>query len=547
MATTVKAKPLEKDEAKAVKRRRRQAEIAAASPPQPPVPFLPAPRKYSLRPEDFFAYWAETDSVNPDRVVAYVYRGWPRIDRKKNGLLPDAHKYIDTIGNALASDPLEWRRQMLHRYGSGSYKLVLTDGLRSKSLCQTVIPSKDLDDDEYPPVLDLSELVMDHPDNQSYIRQLEIKGVLAKESEMQQGEAVKEMAGLVREVVLDGQRRQAAVPAPDPMGTAAAIQATAQAMADVSRMGNEMMKNAFTQVATATADQSSPKTMLEMLGALANIVAARKETKDNDPLIQLLIERETELRKEIAALQASLAQIQGSRITALEEEIRTSRANPTQPVAAPGSLAETLKTIRELREAAGELVNPGEEAGPKAPAWLSVLDTALKVIPAIGAMAVQASYNLALARSTGQGAGAGVPPQLPAIPAAIPASSPGPIPGGATMPDATGTTGQEIPPAYVAMVAQLEGPLARHLNEGLSGDDFANGIVQLFGLGAYRKLWALGKEMWHMLLTSRPLIAPLIQANPQQFEVFLDEFIRAEEIWAEEEAAGQTVDSAPVA
>lgn len=548
MSATVETKPLEKDETQVVRRRRRRAELAAESTRQPPVPFLPPPKKYSLVPEELFRYWAEMDSAHPDRVLGYVYRVWPKIDRTKAGLEPDNNKYIDKIHKAPGADPLDWKREMLHRYGTGSYKLVLTDGLRSKSLCQTVIPSKDLDDDEYPPVLDLSELDMNHPENQSYIRQLEVKGVLAKESEMHQAQAVETMAGLVREVVRDSQQRpQPGAQPADPAGVAAAVQATAQAMGDVTRLSNQMMRDAFTQVATATADQSSPKTFIEMLTALANILTARQEHKGDDEMNRTLLQRETELRRDMEAMRASMFQLQLDRIKALEDDLKTSRTPPVNPPLVPGSLADTLKTIRELREAAADLLpGGGEETSAKIPWWAQLAQSIANAIPAVGGMVVQATYNLALARGAQAGTGAGSPP--PMMPAAIPAAeNPGTIPGGAVMPDATGTSPQEIPPAYAAMLAQLEGPLARHLNEGLGGDDFANGIVQLFGLGAYRQARALGKEMWQMLLNSRPLIAPLIQANPQQFEVFLDEFMQAEQIWAEEEAAGQPADSAPVA
>lgn len=540
MPSTLETKPLPKDDPRAPKRQRRQPGVGASQSPEPPVPVLPAPKKFSLySADDFFRYWSQVDTASPDRVLCYVYRVWPKIDRTKAGIEPDANKYIDKLHKALPADPAEWKPEMLHRYGSGAYKMVLTDGLArvagggTKTLCQTVVPSKDLDDEDYPPVLDLSELDMNHPENQSYIRNLEIKGILHQESEMQQAEAVKEMAGLVREVVRDSRQQPTPAPAADPTGTAEAIKATAAAMANVATMGNELMKNAFTQVATATADQSSPKTMLDMLSALANILTARQEHKGDDELSRALLQRETELRREIEGMRTSMFAFQSERIKALEDDIKAARANPN-PQPAPGSLSETLKTFRELREAAAELVPGGEESSGKMPWWASMVQSIANAVPALGAMVVQATYNLALAR--------GVNPARPATSPPVPAPMPVPIPPRAPAHDGeTPAPGvQEVPTGYAAMVSQLEGPLARHLNEGLTGDDFANGIVQLFGLGAYRQARALGPDIWRQLLTMRPLIAPLIESNPRQFDEFLDQFMRAEQIWSEQDASAET-------
>ena len=144
-------------------------------------PGSPSPPKFSMDPDTFFEYWGHADLMLPNRGTVYVYRTWPMIDRQR--IDPDAKKYIDKMDKA-PENPALWRQEILHRYGSGNYKLILNDaGGSTKAVGQTLIA--DLRDPDYPPVINsLDELVMDDPSNQSFLENLRQKGILPGEREL---------------------------------------------------------------------------------------------------------------------------------------------------------------------------------------------------------------------------------------------------------------------------------------------------------------------------------------------------------------------------
>ena len=89
---------------------------------------------------------------------------------------------------------------------------------------------------------------------------------------------------------------------------------------------------------------------------------------------------------------------------------------------------------------------------------------------------------------------------------------------------------------YATVLRQIERPLINHLNDPTkTGVDFADALMNFHGKVAYDSIRELGKDTILALLGSYPPIAQVITPIPERISVFLDEFLDAERILAEEE------------
>ncbi len=169
-----------------------------------PVP--PKPGKGGFcRDQEGIAYWrlVGNDPQFRERVAAYVNREHPILNhlqelseeeraeisaRRKRG----PFKYIDKPQEPFNDDV---RMEILHRYGSGTYKIYVNDigvsghrkdpahpELGNRNVCKFVLSFWDSD---FPPVLDPSRpdkgmgiLDVNHPQNQSYIGELRQRGIM---------------------------------------------------------------------------------------------------------------------------------------------------------------------------------------------------------------------------------------------------------------------------------------------------------------------------------------------------------------------------------
>lgn len=147
-------------------------------PRNPPRPaerfsFLPKPPRFKFLPSGdtrpFFRYWAEIYKGFPDRVQCYVYRRWPIINRAVLNKTKNIDKPLSPIR------PDGWKEELLHRYGAGDYRLILSDMPTNRMLCQAIV---ELPHDlaEHPPLLEKEDLVLTDPQNRSYIEFLRQRG-----------------------------------------------------------------------------------------------------------------------------------------------------------------------------------------------------------------------------------------------------------------------------------------------------------------------------------------------------------------------------------
>ena len=156
---------------------------------------LDKPNK-KLKPDVFLKVIA----VYPERdaCYCYVYRRYPRIDRKLKD--PKAPLYIEKHEGPLTIEHL------LHTWGSGEYKLAWTDDGQPRGktrICETVV---DVYDAEHPPVIDLEELMLEEPANKSFVRGLHMRGEIHSNERggNPDGSSSSEFASLAREVIQQG-------------------------------------------------------------------------------------------------------------------------------------------------------------------------------------------------------------------------------------------------------------------------------------------------------------------------------------------------------
>jgi hypothetical protein len=508
-----------------------------------------------MDPNSFFKYWAEVDSQFPNRGTVYVYRTWPRIDRQK--IDPEAYKYSDKMDKAFPDAAL-WRQEMLHRYGSGNYKLILNDSAgSSKSVGQTMIA--DLRDADYPPVIEnMDELVMDDPTNQSFIESLRQKGLMPGENALAQAEATEALTGTIDRLTTKLiERKPEPVQAQPQPGAADTAKAAMDMARDVFKQGMDLGK----ETVTAQADAIVAKAKAEADGIAARATAA---TEAQNPaqslgmltqlidLVQKITPKPTEVAhmapaQDLTALVTSLMArgdaLQSTMMNMLMEQIKAlsvSRAAPATETAGgakPDDFMASLEKMIGMKEklqrflgVSGGSDSDEPEREEKIPVWMQLAGEAFKVLPSIGMQAVAMTHNLAVAR-TGQGIplGPGAMPIVEAAPAGMegmPAPNPQPQP-----------QGEPMNPIILGMLRQIERPFLTFLNDPeKSGADFAEALMALHGRTGYDVIRERGKDTIMGWLLAYPPIGQVISQIPERASQFVDDFLNADAILAEEDS-----------
>jgi hypothetical protein len=530
---------------------------------------LPPPRRFSLKANDFFQYWKDTESLATDRLIVYVWRTYPVIDKKI--LDPDA---VTNIGKmeAAPDDPTEWRQAILHQFGSGNYKLMLKDEGKgiNKAIAQTFIT--DLNDPEYPAVIDnYDELVMDHPSNQSFIEKLRQQGKLPGENELAQQESTAALTGTIDRLAnkLVDREGQPATPAAIPSTTEVAKEAMGMAREmfreglDLGQATVQAKADAKVAEAKAAASAGDPT---QSIGMLTQLIALAKSLM---PATPTAVEGQSEaMTTLIGKLVDRESTTQGQLVTFLQNQInalsaRPAATNPEVAVAAqtakPDDFVTQLKKLGELKDTMQDIFGGGgggDDDAPREkpePMWMKLGMAALAGLPSLAMSLVGMSYNMAVAK-TGQGAPMApnaLPPPVPmpgldGTPAAPVAGNPDPNPN----PAPGGDMNIIQRNVYMAMLQQIEKPLLAHLNNPeKSGVDFAEAMMAFHGDIAYQATRGLGKEVLMGLLMSYKPIAEVLATIPEKANQFVDDFLNAEEIIAAEEAedAGEGKASAAAA
>jgi len=188
-----------------------------------------------LTPENFFRLCAHY----PRREAAsvYLYRLWPIIDRRLGG---QRYKNIDKF--PVDEKPIDEER-ILALHGSGKYRLTFNDANRPRPLKQVAETALTLERADRPPVVVVQELILEHPDNRSYVQGLRAAGQLKDEPMNGEGRtAVEQLAAMTRQLMQErGVKREEALaiklvellkPSKDPLEMAVQLQKMSEGRKD---------------------------------------------------------------------------------------------------------------------------------------------------------------------------------------------------------------------------------------------------------------------------------------------------------------------------
>lgn len=557
-------------------------------PPNPEkanTPHLPKPPAFKCKPDAFLQYWKKTDTTHPNRLSVYVYRKYPVIDRDRMGL----KRNIDIIPSPIEEDI---EGEMLHRHGSGDYKLILNDSLASKQVCQTSITVRDQD---YPPLVTPEELIWDDPANRSYVEILHTRGVygpneLPEKRRMEDEESMAETTALAQvatdaiKMTMDTMKARAEAPPaavavrPSPSVEQDATNKGMQIIATAAGTAQSLIEKAVVSAQELTTKNGDTSSTIREIAEVVTLL--RPADPMANPAVQSLMSEIKDLRSqalesqraEMAELRKALAETRAQLLTSTQpggvapasattqNQVTTIQERPKDDL---DRLIDLQEKIGRLRKLGGSITgeDEGEEAVSRKSAggdgdsiWMKLLPMALPALSAVLGLLTNAAHNWAVGK-TGQGQVI-PPPQMPQMPMQMPGQGQAPMqiteeqyaqmvatgqiqPGDYQPQPTTTSTGaadMNINP-YKAFLAELEQPLILSLSMGETGDVFAGKLIDWKGRMAYDILKSQGKDVLVALLRSYPPIWDKVSQIQPTLSQFLDDFLNYDAISASEEGA----------
>lgn len=506
----------------------------------------PAGRK----PRQFFDWWSGLGQKDQQRLIAYVYRSWPVGFQEKTNPRTKKATRSTQIAKVAGEQPIKDLEDFKRRFGSGEYRIRLNEQVSQKTtICFCHIQ---IHDEEYPPVIsDLAWLDLHHPLNKSYIEFLRFKGVeipgdkrqteRQEEEDMANTEAVKELTGAVTEMAqLAVSTAQRGEKQPVDSATTAVI----KGLEVMQQAGNASI--AMVKEAAASLNRPAALDPVESLGRLAgtlkDVASALRPEKDDSSthlmgMLDAILKQQEISRQREGELYTRLLGIQADQINRLQtsvDRLLTEKQAQAATAAPPGSIEELVGKLKSLRSGLKELMGENEDDRPARRG--SLLETLVENAPALlqglgGVVsgAAAAWHNAAVVR-TGQGTP--IPVTLPTATAESPAEIP---------PPATGTAEQQQEVRNMLdQLQMLKAPLVKALDDGKTGDEFADDMIELMGRSMYDQIREAGKEtLYKILQLHLPDVWRMAQGMPQRFDRFIDQFLSRDEILVQEEAEAQ--------
>ena len=516
----------------------REIIVKAPDIPPPPSPVMGYNTEYPDK--AFFGYWNEIEKLFPKRLTGYVYRLNPVIDRELTQQhLPKEDRVLNI--EKLYKPPLD-SLEIFHRFGAGDYDIRLNDQARQGASLTRCFLRGERDWNRYPPVLDIRELIMEDPVNQSYIKWARSTGVLKDEDRQGEedmanvasveaiGSLVEGMKDMAQQAVEQADKRAETSRADQDGRRSTDVDAAAQGMkivADAATMGTKMIEGAVNraaQLSDPTAQAAVLDKVLDVATKLAGIQTKAQATGEQTPsgginageLLKIFMERETRL-------QSSVLQLTEARFKDLELRVQQpggTQPNPLDPLAQTRSMLSFFKELDEFRG-----------GGDSAPAKTTIWDTLPKIftgLAALGSVIVTGIHNANVMKT---GKGTTMQPQLPA-PENEGEQPPLQIPG-QTQPDPANPMAQ-----YHRFLEGIRLPMLGMMNdEGREtpGADFADWLMEAQGGGPqgrqfYEGLKAQGPDAIKALFQSYPPLWNQLAQIEAKFDSFLEQFFQHDEI-----------------
>lgn len=459
----------------------------------------------SQEPETFWEFWKNCEEKAPKRTYAYFYRGWPVIDTKKGD--SEKTKMQDKLFFCTQED-------ILHKHGSGDYKLMLHDGYKASG--STLIGScyVRLRDEQFPPVLDPKDLVMTDPNNRDFIRQLRARGV-----KLPGDEPVDNTDKVIAAINQQNEKKD----------TETALKETVSLLSTGAKEAMGMMREVYSQ---------APKgpSVIEQITPLLPILKEFLRPPDNGirELIQLQIQQGKENVQMFTAALEKLAE-------------RRNPAEPADPVMKrlQARFYEKVLDNMDREEPAtaapqGTMEQIGKFLEGIAPLAATLLE---RFAPAAGEH--QQHPQQAPHQAIVMPQAAAPPPPRPAVPPnpTTPAAATNGVPQPPTTPPPAAGAGTADPVA--ALLAELANPLLRHFqNPDYTGDDFAHWLIEGYGRETYDFILQ-NFEAFRTAIERHPRILPVMAGNVSRAQTFLTEFVNYDALAAQREEEDETEEETP--
>jgi hypothetical protein len=533
------------------------------------VKYFPKPPAYffkddnagdSRRPPAFFRYLAQVaeDPELSSRIMLYVYRSWPV-------MLPEGRQQEKT------ADILQYG-DIEHRYGMGDYHIKLNDAKIGKTIAMVNVTG--LRNEEYPAVLDISKVDTADPANRSWMARQRAKGIRFegddpdtsnKENNMAEVAAVQALTGSLEKMVgkvADMADKQRNSPEPTRSVDQEAVSKGLDIVAQAANMGNQMMQTAITRLTEQSGKNPDPLEMMERSFSMAKdfLEAAKADTpvvaaNDHSQIIEIMRMQQEQQQK----FHDLLFQMQQGQINELKAALaKRDEQQSTALVAAqqPKTIIEQLNEIKAAKETFRDVLGLEEGGGDKQ-SWLAEnAPMLIQGLSVLGAVISTGLYNLAVIK-TGQGQPAPPPgPDAILTPEqqenlrqhGVPVGGVGGVGQTPTSQPAQATptmAGDDMLTQYHQFLKMIEPSLLKAFQEGATGDEYAETMIQLgdngyfgpqlTGSQVYSMVSENGKSAIMALIKTYPPIWNVVKLTPQKWEDFMTAFFNAPDIWAKQD------------
>lgn len=506
----------------------------------------------------FFQYWKELPAELHDLIQVWIYRSWPVCDLR----LTEPNRKTVTwaiIEGAIPFEPEEYQDEFLHRFGSGDWRCSLNEKGVSGGIMECVFSAVELE--RFPPKLDLKTVVRGHYRNEDYIRWLRMKNVAVPwedgdtegETEMVVGasdalktvtDATLKMADKnmeLTEAAADARIKAAEAESKTPSAEATAVQRSINLVADTAdRMVDMVTKHA--------GQQYDP---IEMLKAASDLLGNKGE---KDSAGEQWVQTTKLIVESVQSSNDKLFKIQQDNI----EFLKVLAARPGPAIVSSEEnggktqqqvfleRAEEYKRIADLFGWSSRSRTPAPEREPKPTShWAETLAENIGpisgAVTGVFALIANMVYNFRLR--------AGEKPQPPAeamravsgesaAPAAVAAQS-----------AAAPAEPKDKAAGWQLLIQQMEAPFLNHffgerttgyslaefvLSDGTGGQMTQNGRRTYLAIKEQ-----LGAKGFDLLIRGHFPIWSKVQATPQRYAQFLNEFFSYDEWIAQQELGGE--------
>lgn len=552
------------------------AEVKPESPPPvvdvaPPPPaevidgkpdhsLVPSPRKKLLPIQEALAYWNSVPQKERDEwFIGYLYRDLPYCDpsqplsveelrqierQKKKKPEKNCAKLVDPQRMrpdlAPADDVASWLQQIRECFGAGDYHLRLND--QHPSIKTTVVEfefTAGRDWDSYPPAVDLAEVVLSDPRNDSYIRWAHLKGIQfpgeagapvtpfdEDEDEMANVSAVIESNKHLTDRVIE-MSQQAQKPAPVPVAPPAPPDRSNEILADAALKGQQILLDSVRAQGKAQDPMEFHKAVTEAAKAM---VPPPAPSSDNGGMLVMMQTMMSQQATQFQALMAQQATGNAAIVAQLEKRLESSerraeaaeqraqaalQAKPT--AGTDNGITNALALIdglAKLKDKTTSILGT-EAADADLPVWARV---GMKVAENLPDML----HNAAVMWT---GKGTPVPPLSPEVIEAE--NQPPAVEAAQQQPQQ-----QEEEVFGKSRIAQeLAAPLMDAINKGHHGFEFAAGMIlqpKIMGFPGrvvYEMAIEEGQDGLLQILQSHPPLWQQLMVIPKRLQSFITEFL----------------------